>query len=213
MRKVVLAILSVTALLLLGYSSYRSYQTWRQNHLMSMARTFALQSDLQKARLTLEELLRMNPRDIVVNRFMAELAETDQLSSTLSWRKRVVELNPHSTGDRLALAAVAVRMRDLTSATDALAGINAADRNTAAYHNMAGSLDAAASQLAAAEVHLLEAIRLEPHNSAWQLSLAVLRLHDTNAAAMVEARNTLTRLASNPTNAILRCQAVPRTDH
>ena len=122
----------------------------------------------------------MNPRDIVVNRFMAELAETDQLSSTLSWRKRVVELNPHSTGDRLALAAVAVRMRDLTSATDALAGINAADRNTAAYHNMAGSLDAAASQLAAAEVHLLEAIRLEPHNSAWQLSLAVLRLHDTD---------------------------------
>jgi tetratricopeptide (TPR) repeat protein len=73
---------------------------------------------------------------------------------------------------------------------------------------MAGSLDAAANHLAAAESQFLEAIRLDPQNPAPELSLAVIRLHGTNAAAMVEARNTLSRLSSNQTNSGLRCQAI-----
>jgi tetratricopeptide (TPR) repeat protein len=208
MRKLVIGILCVTALLLLGYSGYRSYRIWKQNHLMSMARHFAAESDLPNARLSLLELLRVNSRNIEASRLMADLAETDQSPVALSWRKRVVELNPHSSNDRLAFAAIAIKLRDLTSAANALAGIPEADKHTAAYHNIAGSLEAAANRFAAAEAHFLEAVQLEPQNHAPELSLAVLRLHDTNAAGMAEARNTLSRLGSNPTNSTLRCQAI-----
>jgi predicted Zn-dependent protease len=208
MRKLILGILCFAVLLLLGYSGYRSYETWKQRHLMSMAHQFAAKSDLRNARLSLSELLRVNPKNIEAARFAADLAETDQPSSALWWRKRVVELDPHSTRDRLALAEIAVKMHDLTSASKALAGIDEADRNRAGYHTVAGSLYAASNQLGAAEAHFQEAIRLEPENPAPELSLAVLRLHDTNAPLMVEARNTLSRLSFNATNSTLRCQAI-----
>ena len=52
MRKLISVILCLTALLLLGYSGYRSYSTWKQKHLMSMARQFAAKSDLGNARLS-----------------------------------------------------------------------------------------------------------------------------------------------------------------
>jgi predicted Zn-dependent protease len=208
MRKIFLATLCVTALLLLGYSSYRSYETWKQNHLLSMARHFVAESDLRSARLSLSELLQADPQNVEASRLIADLAETDQLSTAFLWRKRVVELDPHSSTDRLALAAIAVRMRDLPCATNALAGIEKADRSTAVYHNVAGSVDAAANRLPAAEAHFLEAARLEPQDPAPELSLAVLRLHDTNTAANIEARNTLNRLGANRTNSNLRCQAI-----
>jgi predicted Zn-dependent protease len=208
MRKLFLAILCLTALLLLGYSGYRSYETWKQKHLVSMAQQFAAKSDLRNARLSLTELLRLNPQNIEASRFMADLSETDELSTTLFWRKRVVVLAPRSSKDRLALAEIAVKMHDLPSAAEALNGIQEADRNTALYHNIAGSWCAAANQLPMAEAHFEEAISLEPKNLALELSLAVLRLHETNTAAEVEARNTLNRLSSNPTNSTLRCQAL-----
>ena len=76
----------------------------------------------------------------------------------------MVELNPHSLNDRLALAQTAMMLRDYATATNALAGVVAADRNTVAYHNVAGAVAAAANQPAQAEAHFLEAVRLDPLN-------------------------------------------------
>jgi tetratricopeptide (TPR) repeat protein len=207
MRKLSLGVLCFIALLFLGYSAYRGYRTWRVNRLLSMAREFAAKSDLGNARLSLSELLGVNPQSIEASRLMADFAEREQWSAALLWRKRVVELDPQSSNDRLALAALALKVPDLTTASNALAGIQDADKNSFAYHIVAGSFCAADNQLAAAQGHYLEAIRLEPQNPAPEISLAVLRLRDTNAASAGEARNTLVRLGSNPTNSALRCQA------
>jgi tetratricopeptide (TPR) repeat protein len=196
------------AVLLLGYLGYRSYRTWKQKHLIRMARQFAAASDLRNAQLSLSELLQANPLDVEASRLMAELTPADQLSAKLSWRKRVVALDPQSSKDRLALADLAVRMHELPAAAAALQGIPEADQNTADYHDVAGSWHAAANQLSAAEADFRAAMRLDPGNPARELSLAVLRLHDTNEAAMVEARSTLSQLSSNPTNSTLRGQAL-----
>ena len=59
-----------------------------------------------------------------------------------------------------------------------------------------------------AEAHFSEAARLEPHNPAPQLNLAVVRLHGTNTFDLEEARIALQRLAANPSNSTLRCQAL-----
>jgi Flp pilus assembly protein TadD len=139
---------------------------------------------------------------------MAELSEAGRSPGALLWRSRVVELNPRSLDDRLALAQSAMMFRDYALATNALEGVDAAGKKTAAYHNIAGAVAAAANQFAQAEVHFLEAARLEPTNPAPQLNLAVVRLHGTNTSAMAEARATLKRLSSDPTNSLLRCQAL-----
>jgi Flp pilus assembly protein TadD len=205
-----LLLVVVLGLLLLGggYAGYRGYKSVRQTRLIRQAREFLAKPDPRKALLCLQRALRYNSRDIEACRLMAQLAEAGRSPAAMFYRSRVVELNPGSTDDRLALAQTAMTFRDYTSATNALEGVDAAGKKTVAYHNIAGAVAAAANQPAAAEAHFLEAARLEPQNPILQLNLSVVRLHGTNAAALAEARSALTRISANPTNSTLRCQAL-----
>ena len=191
-----------------GYAGYRAYKSVRQARLITQARNHLAKPNERKALLCLQRALRYNPKDVEACRLMAELTERVRSPGALIWRSRVVELNPRSLDDRLALAQTAMMFRDYASATNALEGVDAAGKKTAAYHNIAGAVAAAANQSAEAEAHFVEAARLEPQNLVPQLNLAVVRLHRTNAPALADARAALQRISSNPTNSALRCQAV-----
>jgi predicted Zn-dependent protease len=208
MRKMFIIVLCCVAALLAGYASYRGYKVYKNKHLMSLAHEFLAKSDARNAVLAVQEVLHSNPNNLDAVRVMAQLSEASRSPAALVWRNRVVELDPHSFQDKLALAQTALTMRDYQTATNALAGVDAAGKETAAYQNMAGAVDAAANKFAEAETHFLEAARLEPQNPAPQLNLAVVRLHGTNTLDLEEARIALERLASNPTNSGLRCQAL-----
>lgn len=205
-----LLLLVILGLGLLGgvFASYRSYMSARQSRLVKTAEENLANSDPRKALICLQLALRHNNGDVEACRLMAQLAEAERSPAALLWRSRVVELNPGSTTDRLALAQTAMIARDYTSATNALEGVDAAGKKTAAYHNVAGTVAGAANQPAWAEAHFVEAARLEPQNAFLQLNLAVVRLHGTNASSLAEARSSLQLLSANPTNATLRCQAL-----
>jgi hypothetical protein len=206
----ILLIVSILSVLLLvgGYAGYRGYKSARQARLITQARNYLAKPDERKALLCLQRALRYNPKDVEACRLMADLTERVRSQGALIWRSRVVELNPRSLDDRLALAQTAMMFRDYSSATNALGEVDAAGKKTAAYHNIAGAVAAAANQSAEAEAHFVEAARLEPQNLVPQLNLAVVRLYRTNAAALADARAALQRISSNPTNSALRCQAV-----
>lgn len=139
---------------------------------------------------------------------MADLTEAERSPSTLLWHARVVEVSPHSANDRMALARAAVLYRDFAVATNALDGVDQADRHTVAYQNLAGSVAAAAHNLPLAQSYFQEAVRLDPRNPAPQLNLAVLQIHGTNAATVAGALRSLEAIAKNPTNSGLRCEAL-----
>ena len=207
MRKVLMVVLVLGIFALGGgYAGYRAYLSVRQAHLIKQAQHYLTQSDARKALLCLQRVLRSNPRNVEACRLMAGLSEAERSPGALVWRSRVVELNPRSLDDRLALVQSAMMFRDYMDATNALEGVDPAGRKTAAYHNIAGAVAAAANQRAEAEAHFLEAARLEPTNPVPQLNLAVVRLHGTNASAMAEARAALTRISSS--SPALRCQAL-----
>ncbi len=201
-------VLCCVAVLLTGYAGYRGYKVWKNKHLMSLGHEFLAKSDRRNAVLSVQEVLRSDPKNLDATRTMAQLAEASRSPGALLWRSRVVELAPHSLDDRLALAETALTMRDDATATNALEGVDAADKETAAYHNVAGMVAAATGRPEQAESHFLEVSRLEPQNPSPQLSLAVVRLHRTNTSELAEARTVLQRLASNPTNSDLRCRAL-----
>jgi predicted Zn-dependent protease len=200
--------LSGVAVLLACYAGYRGYRVWKNSHLMSLGHEFLAKSDARNAALSAQQVLRSDPNNLDATRVMAQIAEASRSPAALMFRARVVELAPHSLDDRLALAQTALSMHDYTTATNALAGVDAADKEKPAYHNMAGAAAAAANQSAEAQIHFLEASRLQPNNPAPQLNLAVVRLHGTNTIDLEEARIALQRLAANPTNSGLRCQAL-----
>jgi predicted Zn-dependent protease len=209
MRKIFIIIFCCIAVLLTGYVGYRSYKVWKCSHLMSLAHQFLAKADGRRsALLCVQQVLRSDPRNLDATRVMAQLTEAARSPSALLWWSRVVELNPHSLDDRLALAQTAMLMRDYATATNALGGVDQAGRNTVAYHNVAGTVAAAANQTALAEAQFLEATRLDPENQSVQLNLAVVRLHGTNLPALTQARDSLKQLSSNATNSFLRCQAL-----
>jgi predicted Zn-dependent protease len=208
MRRMFVIVLCCVAVLLGGYVGYRSYRVWRNRHLMSLAHEFLAKSDWRNAVLSVQQVLRSDANNLDAARVMAERADASRLPSALLWRSRVVELDPHSLKDRLALAHTALTMREYADATNALEGVDSADKKTAAYQTVAGEVALADNHADQAEMHFLEASRLEPQNPAPQLNLAVVHLHGTNTSELAEARSVLERLASNPTNSVLRCRAL-----
>jgi len=187
---------------------YRGYKAIRQIRQVKQARHFLEISDLRNARLCLERALLLNPKDPDACRLMADLAETIHTPSALLWRSRVVEYNPSSLEDRLVLAQTALRQGDPATATRALDGVGQAGKNTASFHSVAGELAVSVKQMDVAETHFREAARLEPTNLLPLLNLAVLQLEGSNAPAVAEGWSFLQKLASNPTNAQLRWNAL-----
>lgn len=205
MRKTIFILLGCTAILFAGYAGYRGYKIWKQSHMVSLAKGFIAKGDGRNAGLSLNQALSSNPRNVEATRLMAELAEASRSPAALTWRSRVVELSPASLDDRFALVRAALTARDLTLATNTLAGVSAEGVKTAAFHNLAGSVAVTAGQLAEAESHYREASRLEPTNALHRLNLAVVQLQQTNSQALAEARTTLKELCANPS---VCCQAL-----
>jgi len=207
MRKIIILLSSCTVLLLLGYTGYRSYLVWKQSHGIAMAKTYLGQSDLRNAFLSLQEVLKANPRNIEACRMMANMTEAERLPGALVWRQRVLELDPKSFNDRLALAQDAILQKNYPLAANALAGVSDEDKNTATYHNIAGTAALMDGHPAEAEEHFSESIQLDPQNPVPRVNLAVVRLHQTNALDMAEARIALQRVILTSTNVALVSEA------
>lgn len=205
MRKIFLIIILLALAGVAGIVGYRYYKGVRQRHLVSQARAFLAKSDFTNAVLSLQRAVQTNPRDADACRLLAGLAEASRSPSALGWRGRVVEINPNSLEDRIALAQTALMMNDLTTATNALGGVDEAGRKTAVYHNLAGATATAGKRFEEAEVHFAEAARLEPGNPSLQLNLAVLQMRRTDTNLVAQARAKLEQLGTNPA---VRCDVI-----
>jgi predicted Zn-dependent protease len=208
MRKLVIVLSCCTAFLLVGYASYRGYKVWKQSRMIGLARNFLTKKDSRDALLSLQQALRSNPENVEACRLMAQLAESMRSPEAVLWRSRVVEIDPRSSEDRLALAQTALLFRDYATATNALEGLDTAARQTANYHNVAGSVAIAENRFPQAEAHFSEAARLEPTNAAPRFNLAMVRLRGTNSLDLAEARISLQRIIADPQIGSLRCQAM-----
>ncbi|HEY1662559.1 MAG TPA: hypothetical protein VGI03_09090 [Verrucomicrobiae bacterium] len=207
MRKTIVILMTCIIVLLLGFSGFRGYELWKQNHWMALAKSFAAKGDVHNEFLALEQVLKSNGRNLEACRMMAGLAEASHSASAIIWRKEVVELDPNSINDRLALAQTGIFSHDFATAENALAGVNAAGKNTAAYYSVAATLALAMNKPDDAQADFAQAVRLDPSNPSPQLNLAVLELHGTNSLDRQEARITLQRIGMSSTNNLIRDQA------
>src|SRR5579862_131157 len=157
MRKIIIVLTCCVVLLLLGYTSYRGYQVWKQSHGISMAKGYLAKADTRNASLALQQVLRTNPRNLEATRMMANLVDADP-ATAMRWREHVLELDPGSAEDRLALAQAAIVNKDYALATNTLAGASEATKKSSAYHNIAGMTAILGGQTVEAEAHFSESI-------------------------------------------------------
>jgi len=206
MKKLFAVVLCLCVVFVAGFAGYRGYEIWKDKHLVKMARAFIVKGDGANALLCLRQALASNPNNLNACRLMADFAELGgSPQAAVVWRSRIVELEPTSLTNRLALARTALAAGDADLAIKTLDGVDEAGKKTALFHQVAGAADLAAKRFSDAETHFSEAARLEPTNPVSEFNLATLRLAKTDPAASAEGRAVLQGLCTNLT---VRCDAL-----
>jgi Flp pilus assembly protein TadD len=139
---------------------------------------------------------------------MAQAAEMSRDRAAVSWRRRVVELEPKSTDDALALANCALQFGDINTAAKTIAAIDATGKQTAGFHATAARLASARKNLAEARNEWREALRLAPNDESYQLQFAIASLQQSTDAEAEEGRRILKGLRNSPTQRAVATRAL-----
>jgi len=172
---------------LIGREMYRA----RHRQPEASAAMTAAQAKLPPAVRDLVNALRADPSDPELNRKMAARLEAMRSPAAIKFRRKVVELQPESVEDHLALANTAILMGDEATAKEALANVPDEGKNTRGWHEAAMRLAMKNRQLGQAEAELAKAVQLDPENELNQLNLAILRLNSLDANVRTGARKIL----------------------
>jgi thioredoxin-like negative regulator of GroEL len=189
-----LAILILLGALLFGYAS-KFYVEWHQSRLLHEANSMLQQGRLGEATQTARELLAQHPDSLPALYILSEAAEKQNLEEAISWREQIARLLPKDPDSQLNFASAALRFGRLDLARKALDQIPANDRDSAAYHVVAGWLARAEGNFAEQEQQFAAAVNKEAGNDLYQFNLAALQIHSSDAEKNAKARETLQRLS------------------
>ena len=186
-------------LIVLGWGGCRAYRAWEEHEQVRRGTAFLGSGKLNSAALSARRALQLNPNSIGGMRLMAELAERAQDRVALDWRRKVVELEPHSTADAIALSNCALLFGDVRTAEKSLQNIAQEARATAEFHAAAARLAKARKNPAEAKIQFGEALRLSPNNDAYQLEYAQTCLELPGKSERDEGLRLLEQLRQSPT--------------
>ncbi len=190
------------------WGAHGGYVRWQQRRLIRSS-VYALQhGDYRTASLAARNVLAINGRSAPAARVIAELAERGDDRGALFWRQRVVEFEPQSAEDALALARCALQFNELGTAERALASVNEASRQTAGYHAVAGLLAQARGENEKAQMEWSEAVRLEPENSNYRLHLGVIQNLSTDPNQRAAGETILNELRQDPKQRVAATRAL-----
>jgi Tfp pilus assembly protein PilF len=197
-RRVIVAIAGLAIAFLVGvfFVTYGSklYENWRERRSIQKATTLLQEGELSKASQIAHELIRRHPNSFAALSILADTAERQNLEEALEWRERIARLLPKDPESQLNFASAALRFGKLDLAREALARVPPSDRDSAAFHVVAGWLARAEGNFAEQEEQFAAAVKEEPKNDLYQFNLAALQIRSKAAEKSKNARNTLERL-------------------
>jgi len=197
-RRLAVAIAGLAIAFLVGvfFVSYGSklYENWRERRLLDQAITLLQKGEVSKAAQMAQELAGRHPDSIAALSILADTAERQNLEQTVVWRERIARLLPKDPESQLNLASAALRFGKLNLAREALNRVSPSDRDSAAFHVVAGWLARAEGNFAEQEQQFAAAAKEEPNNELYQFNLAALQIRSKDAEKSKDARDTLERL-------------------
>ena len=191
----------VIAIAVLGVVGGAGWFAWKivgKQRAMTAAREFAEKKDYFQAAIAARRALEFNPKDLAANKLMAEMAEAVQTKEAVTWRKAVAELQPGVAENYLQWAETALRFRDAAGTREALSKMDAAGKNTSAYHDLAAKLAVLTGQTSQVYEHVAAAAQLDPKNETYQLQLAAVQLGSPLPEVRKAAAATVEQLAESP---------------
>ncbi len=185
-------------IVLLSWGGCQLYNTTQEQRLVRRAAAYMSGGDLKAAGLTARRAAQINPESVAAARVMAEIGEKSGERNALDWRRKVVELQPESRADAIALANSALQFNEIKIAEKALASLDEASRQTAEYHAVAARLAEAQKAPAQARDSWVRAAQLEPQNQSFQLQLALARIATGVPADRTAGLEALEQLRASP---------------
>jgi predicted Zn-dependent protease len=189
-----LVLLFLLAVFVAGYGS-KLYQNWREKHLADRATTLVQEKKFSEAGQIARELLNRHPDSLPALLILADTAEKQNLEDAVQWRQHIARLLPKDAESQLNFASAALRFGKLGLAREALDRVSPRDRDSAAFHVVAGWLASAEGNLAEQEEQFAAALEEEPNNELYQFNLAALQIRSKDAQKRKDARDTLQRLS------------------
>jgi tetratricopeptide (TPR) repeat protein len=191
-------LIAVILLIALFWGGHDVFVRWQERQLIRRA-AYALQrGDEREASLAARSMLAIKPSSIGASRILAELAEHAGDRIALDWRRKVVELEPHSAEDALAWARCALQFHEIATAEGALSRVEETGRQTAGYHAVSALLAQARQQDEKAEHEWSEAVRLAPNEKAYELQLGILLLRSRDSERHASGEIILEALRRDP---------------
>ena len=187
----------VAILLGVAFFSYGSklYRDWHQSRLLHRAASMFQEERFIEAAQTAREVMKLDPDSLPAYYILAEAAEKQNLEEAVSWRAQIARLLPRDPDSQLNLASAALRFGKLDLARKALGQVASTDRDSAAFHVVAGWLARAEGNFAEQQEQFAAAVKKEPGNDLYQFNLAALQIHSSDAEKSAKARETLDRLS------------------
>ena len=187
----------VAILLGVAFFSYGSklYRDWHQSRLLHRAASMLQEERFIEAAQTAREVMKLDPDSLPAYYILAEAAEKRNLEEAVSWRAQIARLLPRDPDSQLNLASAALRFGKLDLARKALGQVASSDRDSAAFHVVAGWLARAEGNFAEQQEQFAAAVKKEPENDLYQFNLAALQIHSSDAEKSAKARETLDRLS------------------
>ena len=185
-RSLLKIFLSIVGLILLvgagGYLSLSAFHAWQVRRLLAEANALTNEGDYKHASLDAQRALELSPENVDAMRVIAGSAESAGLRSAIEFWRRVTELSKNSEADVTSWARCAIRFGDALSASKALDGMPAPEKETADYHALRSDVALIRHNLAEYEKELLEAKRIDPQNKKYDLALATLHVAANDVA-------------------------------
>src|SRR5438477_11000486 len=194
---VAIAGLAIAFLIGFFFVSYGSklYENWRESRLLHQVSTLLQEGKLSKAGQIAQELASRHPDSLAALSILADTAERQNLEEAVSWRERIARFRPTDPESQLNFASAALRFGKLDVAREALNRVSQKDRDSAAFHVVAGWLARAEGNFAEQEGQFAAAVKKEPNNDLYQFNLAALQIRSSDAEKSNNARITLERLS------------------
>src|SRR6476620_10300013 len=188
-----LVIAFLVAVFFVIYGS-KLYQNWRERRLLDQATTLLQEGKLTQPAQMAQQLAGRHPDSLAALSILADAAERQNLEEAVAWRERIALLLPKDPESQLNLASAALRFGKLDLAREALNRVSPSDRDSAAFHVVAGWLARAEGNFAEQEEQFAAAVKKEPKNDLYQFNLAALQIRSKDAEKSKDARDTLERL-------------------
>jgi Flp pilus assembly protein TadD len=187
------------------------FQEWRVGKLVNMGETAMRSAHYAEASLSARRALQIEPGDLSARKLMAALLEAVGDPTAVTLRGEIAHASGESVDSLIAYVGTALRFARYPLAKSVLARISASDQHRADFQSMAGALALEMGNLAEAERHYAESVRVDPENRSYQIQMSIVQVMSDDYFVRKKGRQSLLELSTHSECALPALRALAKS--